>query len=334
MRKMKQLLFAVILLAAVFGIVACDQTEEITETLGTTDSYVTIDINPSVSLVVSPAGIVVAAIPLNEDGEMLLLELELEGLTLEEATDLIIAEAIALGFIDVDSEEVIVTVDVTNSDDAIQDRVRDRVKEHLNNAFLKRAMMGRAEDKGYDPELIAEAEGYGVTPGFLLLAKSVVELNDELTLEDVLLMDKEDLIALVKDAKEAAKDVAQALKEQFFAARQELFDLYLPQIEALNAQIAEATEEELDALVLQLEALEAELHAAVIELRDEFHVESMLLKLQLKIQHQAKIALHHEKVQDFLDHINQRKEERQEDIEDYQDRGNGTPMNALYPGRY
>lgn len=325
MTYLKNILLAVFVLASILGISACGQDEEITEVLGTTDSYVTIDINPSINLVVSPAGIVIYVAPLNEDGELLLLELDLIGLTLEEATDLIIAQAIVLGFIDVDSDEVIVKINVMNIDDLVRDRVRDRVKEHINNAFLKRAMMGRAEDKVFDPELIAEAEGYGVTPGFLFLAKRIVELNDELILEDVLLMTQEELIGLMNDAKDAAKEVAQALKEQFFAARQVLLDTYLPQIEALNDQIALATGDELDALLIQLEALEQALHDEMFALREQFHAESAVLHLQMRLQHQARVNMHHQKVQDFLDTIKERKEERQDEIEEYQGRGKGRP---------
>ena len=321
MKKTKHVILSVLMLLAVFSVAACQSEGPVTETLGDTDSYVTIDINPSINLVVSPGGIVVSASPLNEDGELLLMELELVGLTLEEATDLVIAEAIRLGFIDVDAEDLIVSVGIEHADGAIAEQIRDRVKEHINNAFLERGLMGKAQDKVFTPELIEEAEGYGVEPQFLLLAKKAVEVSDTLLLEDALLMEVDDLILIVREAAEDAREVAQALHDEFLAAKDDLIATYGPQIELLKEQIENATEEELDALVAQLETLEAEFRAAMEAVRTEFLTESALLRLQMRIMHQARINEHRAKVEDFLNHMEERREEREQDIEDYQGRG-------------
>ncbi len=269
MKKLSYVLSFVFILATVFVIVGCTGSVS-----GADDTYVTIDINPSVELIVSPREKVLYANPLNEDGEVLLANLDLIGLPLEDAIDLIIAESISLGFIDVDSEETIVSVSTISGDLEVGERIRERVKESFNNSFMKRAMMGRAEDKGFTPEFLAEAESYGVTPGFLALAKSVVEVDDTILLEDALAMSQQDLMDIIHEARAAHREEAQALRDEFFAARQLIFDEYIPQIQALEAQIAAATEDEDTTLLeAELDALKADFKAELEVLRDEFHAE-------------------------------------------------------------
>jgi len=255
MKKVKYVLSFLLVLTLVFAIAGCtDQALEVSAN----DTYVTLDINPSVELIVTPKEKVIYANPLNEDGELLLADLDLIGLDLEVAIDLIIEESIKLGFIDVNADETLVSVSAISQNNTYGDLIRNRVKENINNAFLKRAMMGRAEDKGFTPEFILEAEGYGVTPGFLFLAKKAVEVSDELLLEDALLMTQEELMAIVHEARLAQREVAQALRDEFFTARQLIFDEYLPQIQTLEADI-ELKTTELTALVAEKDALVAEI---------------------------------------------------------------------------
>lgn len=268
MKKLNYVLSFVFILATVFVIVGCTGTVSAAD-----DTYVTIEINPSIELIVSPREKVLYANPLNEDGEVLLANLDLIGLPLEDAVDLIIAESISLGFIDVDSEETIVSVSTISGNLEIGERIRERVKESFNNSFMKRAMMGRAEDKGFTPEFLAEAESYGVTPGFLALVNSVIEVDETILFEDALTMSQQDLMDIIHDAREANKEAAQTLRDEFFAARQLIIDEYVPQIQALEAQIADALEgEDTTDLEAQLDALKVEFKAELDALKVEFQV--------------------------------------------------------------
>ena len=314
MKKLSYVLSFVFMLATVFVIVGCSASVSAAD-----DTYVTIDINPSIELIVSPREKVLYANPLNEDGELLLANLDLIGLPLEEAIDLIIAESISLGFIDVDSEETIVSVSTISGNFEVGETIRERVKESVNNAFMKRAMMGKAEDKGFTPEFLAEAESYGVTPGFLALVKSVVAVDDTILFEDALLMTQQDLMDILHDAREANREVAQALRDEFFAARQLIFDEYLPQIQALEAQIAAAAEDEdTTDLQAQLDALKVEFKAELTALRDTFHAESEGLKAQIMEQRQLRFMEYSQKVQEYMNQVQSRKDQMQDEIEEFQ----------------
>lgn len=331
MKKMKWFMSFAVVLFAVFLIAGC--SGEDVELLFDEDSYVTIDINPSVELIVSPDDIVIYANPLNEDGELLLLDLELVGLPVEEAVDLIIAEAIALGFIDTEDEEIVVQVDVQSKKAEIREAVRNRIKEHVNEAFNKRAMIGRAVDKGYMPDFIAEAESYGVHPGFLRLAKKVVEMSDDLTLEDVIGMEQEELTDLLQEKKEEHKEVAESIKDDFLNERDALIESYKEQIEALEQQIEEALEDEnVDELLARIERLKEELKGEIEALRDEYHDMSEVLFMEMMQQRNRIREEHQDRVSEYLERAEERRQAIQDRIDRFQNRDDDDEDDDDNPG--
>ena len=276
MKSIKWILSFVVIFSGVFLLASCMQSVSAQD-----DSYLTIDINPSVELIVNGREKVVYANPLNEDAEILLAELELEGMDLEDAMDLIIQTAIELGYIDPEADETYVSVSSISENAEMAEKIRERAKEHINNAFSKRYMMGKAQDKGFTPEFVLEAESLGVTPGFLFLAKTAVEVNDELLLEDALLMTVQELQAVLKEAKAEMRDVVQGLKEYFLAARKDLFDQYLPQLETIHQSV---TDKEAELVVLEesLAQKEAELLEALEENKQAIQAEIDAINLEIE----------------------------------------------------
>ncbi|MBU1094583.1 MAG: hypothetical protein KKH01_08980 [Firmicutes bacterium] len=315
MKKLNYVLSFIFIMATVLVIVGCS-----TSVSAADDTYVTIEINPSIELVVSPREKVLYANPLNEDGELLLANLNLVGLNLDDAVDQIIAESISLGFIDIDSDETFVTVSTISNNFEIGETIRTRVRESFNDAFMKRAMMGRAEDKVYSQEQIDEAAAYGVTPGFLALVNSVIAVDDSILFDDALLMTQQDLMDILHDAKAANREVAIELREAFFAERQDLFDIYIPQIQDLEAQIAAAVlaEEDTTALQADLDALKVEFEAELAIIRDAFHAQTLELQVGYLYQTQVRRMELGQKVEDFLNQAQSRRDEMQDEIETFQ----------------
>ena len=318
MKALKYVLSFLFLIAAVGLVAGCQAT-----TVSADDSYVTLDINPSIELIVTPKEKVIYANPLNEDGELLLLEIDIIGLDLEEATEIIIDKAIELGFIDVDSEEVYVSVSTINMQAQIGETIQNRVKEAVNEAFKNRAMMGKAVDKDFGSGYVEEANSFGVTPGFYRLAQSAVS-NSDLTLEEALAMTQQELMDLVQTARREKREVSQMLKDEFFAARQLLFDEYFPQIEALEQQILESTEDTTE-LEAQLEALEQELHDKVALLRDEFHAETEALRAEEKAMIQNRVNQFKDAVEQFRNQMQQRRGQVDDEIDEFQGDPNKRP---------
>jgi hypothetical protein len=264
------------------------------------DTYVTLDINPSVELIVSPRERVIYANALNEDGEVLLGELNVIGLKLDVAMQLIIDTAIELGFIDAEDEETLVDVSVISNNNQIGEMIRTRIKDQINQRFNDRAINGGARDKtddNYQPAFVLEARSYGVTPGFLFLAQKAVFMDDSLTLDVALEMEVGELQAIVKAQFENKRDIIITLKDEFLATRAEIKAVYQPQlealmleIEALEAALENETDEalraemeaELTLLLDEHEALRVAFKAELETLRDSFVEQSKTLRLQIR----------------------------------------------------
>ncbi len=318
MKSFKIVLTLMVLFSAIVALVAC------TDEVSAHDAYVTLDINPSIELVVTPREKVIYANPLNEDAEMLLLGLDLVSMDLDDAIDLIITEAINLGFIDVDAEEVTIAVTSIAEQAELGNIIRERVKAIINQAFMNRAMMGRAEDKGFAPDFVAEAESYGVTPGFLFLARKVTEMDDEITLEEALDMTVDELNAILRTRATEHKAVAHALRDQFLAERDAVLAEYQDLIQALLEQLEIAEPEDQPAILAELADLRADLRDALGNLRDEFLAQSEALRLEMHGMRQQRIEAHRQDVEDFLDEMEQRRQEMQDRINDFQ-RGRPRP---------
>lgn len=147
------------------------------------------------------------------------------------------------------------------------------------------AVKGRAEDKldnRYVPDFLLEAQSYDVSPGFLFIAKKAVFVDDELTLEAALEMEVNELQEVIMEAHNEHKEITEILREEFLAAREVLFNTYLPQIQDYNLQIAEieaqiaVTEDEEEKATL--EASLTELKLALDNLKIEFKTELETLR--------------------------------------------------------
>ena len=78
-------------------------------------AYATLSINPSVALMLNEQKQVATATALNADGEMIMLNLQLEGKTLDEDVEDIIDETIDLDFINEETPDPVVETDVLSS---------------------------------------------------------------------------------------------------------------------------------------------------------------------------------------------------------------------------
>lgn len=340
MKPIKTILSLVLLIGAVILLVSCN-TSDISD-----ETYMTVDINPSMEFIVTKSEKVVYVNALNEDAEVLLTDLQIEGKDLDVVMNIIIDAAINLGYIDVDSEATYVSVLTISNDQEAQERIKTRAKEHINQSFQDHLVMGRAQDKSFTPEFLVEAESYGVTPGFLLLAKSAVTVNDDLLLEDALLLEVKELQAMIKEARMEMKSVAHGLRAEFFAARDAIRDEYLPLIQALEVEsevkvtlkaeqellLETATEEEKSAILetiatldLEISALEdelvtlqSELHLEISTLRDSFHQASLELRAQIREMFNFRQNSFKDHVENFLQNRNRNKDQYRDEIENWQ----------------
>ncbi|MFW6319933.1 MAG: lipoprotein, partial [Bacillota bacterium] len=165
-----------------------------------TYTYTSIDINPAIEFVVDEDNIVVSVYYANEDAEIVATDLELVGLPLDEAIEIYIDAAIETGYIDVDSNENIITV--TNPDDTEEDAVKDDVEAILSERGIGAAIFGGEMSEDY----VALAEEYDIDVGRARLVSRAADLDEDLTFEEALELPHRDIMTMLVTEHRAQMD--------------------------------------------------------------------------------------------------------------------------------
>lgn len=181
------------------------------------DSVVSIDINPSIELMVGKNDKVLSVIALNKDAEVVLEGMDLKKVDLDVALNALIGSLLKNGYLD----EVYnaINVCVENDDAKRAEEVSEMVKTEINALLAQKDLIGGVNSQTcpVDEALKALAEKYGISVGKLTLAQKVSanldisldvavnftisELWALLEAEDVVLLTKDDVVKIaVEDA--------------------------------------------------------------------------------------------------------------------------------------
>ncbi|SFG50851.1 Anti-sigma factor N-terminus [Desulfotomaculum arcticum] len=148
-------------------------------------AYVAIDINPSIELGVDKKDIVISAKGLNQDGELLLQNINLNKQPLEECLRKIIDQAIQSRYLSPEKDNLIVaTVTPANQPwggkaSINVDEIYDTMRQPINACGLETELVVSETE----PKVFKEAEKIGTTPGRYIIqqeaAKKGIKINDQ-----------------------------------------------------------------------------------------------------------------------------------------------------------
>lgn len=113
------------------------------------DTFLNISINPEFGITADEHDTVTEVVALNEDAAIVLYGMDLVGLNLAEATNLIVAESAALGFLDTSANGSMKILAV-NENGKKENDISDALLESLNEMF---------EDKGWRTSVLNAADG-------------------------------------------------------------------------------------------------------------------------------------------------------------------------------
>jgi len=226
------------------------------------NSYVVIDINPSVEFVINRNDIVTQVNALNEEGEIILQGETFVDMTIEDATAKVIEIALALGYLDPNATETdpnALMVTAYNGSMITKNRIKSRIENRLNNYFSDNGIWGVVLSAEDIEDIVAEAETYNLSVGKYRLIKSVQNSTSEYTFEQLSAMTTEELMNLV-----VSKD---SLTEErtTIIDRITVLDALEAPTEAETAELLAFTARlsEIDSLLAQAEADKATLAADV-----------------------------------------------------------------------
>ncbi|MCL1854192.1 MAG: hypothetical protein FWF86_00540 [Clostridia bacterium] len=169
--------------------------------LSKAESYsVFVDINPSVELVFNNLDKLKEAKSLNEEGAALMEGFSLSG-SPERTVVALIHKAEAMGYFvvqdDLKAVSVMVATKGGNDPDGYRLRISDALKEDK--------ILDVVDVDICKPGLLEKAEEYGISPGRLRLAETLIEFDQSMIIGDAIKMPVNDLVSAIKEAENKSK---------------------------------------------------------------------------------------------------------------------------------
>ncbi len=242
--KKKLVIGIILLIVFVLLFILLFDKKEVTpieeEEVGQVLSYVTLDINPSIELALDENEIVVDAVTLNEDADIAFSDINLIGLSIEDATEKIIDESIELGYITEVSETNLVNVTSYIEDEIKREELNRKIVANINAHFEAKKVYALVVQNGLDEELKTKAETYDIAYGKMLLVARAISLDDSLVESDLVKLSVKSIQAEIKEkAIIRREEVINAFREE----QKEFIDIKSQRIAEAKVKLQQAKDE-------------------------------------------------------------------------------------------
>ncbi|MEG1633532.1 MAG: PepSY domain-containing protein [Oscillospiraceae bacterium] len=151
----------------------------------TVDSIVSLDVNPSVELLSNKFDKVIAANSLNSDGAEILEGLKLKGVDLDTALRAVIGSMVEKGYLSELQNSILLTVagGDAQKNAELEERLTHTIDGILSDKEVTGAILAQTDLDDADIKQISEA--LAISSGKAALIKSLVDENDDYTLEEL-----------------------------------------------------------------------------------------------------------------------------------------------------
>ena len=142
-------------------------------------STVSLDVNPSIQITVNQKERVLDVVPLNEDGRIVVGEMDFSGSNIDVTVNALIGSMLKNGYLNDLANSILITVDGSGSaqDTALQDRLAQEVNALLQTDGFSGAVLSQTISD--DSSLQALADQYGITIGKAQLIQSILTTNTQ-----------------------------------------------------------------------------------------------------------------------------------------------------------
>ena len=151
----------------------------------TAASIVSLDVNPSIELVLNRRERVLRATPLNEDAAAVLDGMDLTGSTLDVAVNALMGSLLKNGYVDELANSILITVEDDNAARAsqLESQLTETVNAVMTSSSINGAILSQVVSQNQD--LQAKADEYGISLGKAQLIQQLVDQNPTLTFESL-----------------------------------------------------------------------------------------------------------------------------------------------------
>lgn len=219
--------------AMIFSFAACGDTQKQAEAV----SYVGIDVNPSVTLVLDKNDKVLSVLADNEDAQVLLLETDLTGMNAKDAAKKIAQLSVELGYLNQDNHGVNISIEGKADKDELTGDIEAAFNAEADGLGLTFSTEGLFSVNRRFESLKAEYKGNAaienLTLGEFRLILEAKSVDDTLTFEAAAELDLSELLALINQKAEEIEPYATAA---YIAAKESATRTY----EAAKGQLTDA----------------------------------------------------------------------------------------------
>lgn len=173
----------------------------------TVDATVSLDVNPSVEIQVNQKERVLDVVALNEDGKIILGDMDLSGSDLQVAVNALIGSMLQNGYLNELTNSILISVDNNDSarGAALQERLTAEVNQLLQTDTFSGSVLSQTVVK--DDALQQKADQYGITLGKAQLIQDILNANSLHTFDELAPLTINELNLLLGNGSAAAAHV-------------------------------------------------------------------------------------------------------------------------------
>lgn len=148
-------------------------------------STVSLDVNPSIEIKVNRSEKVLAVVPLNEDGRIVVGNMDFEGSGLELTVNALIGSMLKNGYLSDMANSILISVD--SADPAAGERLQTELTAEINALLQTDQFSGAVLSQTVEPDsqLQQLADAYGITAGKAQLIRQICSQDTRYTFEDL-----------------------------------------------------------------------------------------------------------------------------------------------------
>lgn len=149
------------------------------------DSTVSLDVNPSIEIQLNQRDRVLDVLPLNEDGNIVLGDMDLKGSSLDVSVNALIGSMLRNGYLNDITNSILVSVDNNNPEKSVtmQKRLADEINTLLQTDTFSGAVLSQTIRRDSGTQELAEQ--YGITPGKVQLIQQIIGQNQRYSFADL-----------------------------------------------------------------------------------------------------------------------------------------------------
>ena len=160
------------------------------------DSYVYLDVNPSVEIVTNKKEDVIKLLSFNEDGDRIIQDVDYKGRNMVLVTEELVKKMVVDGYIK-DSDDYLL-VSVFNKDHEKKQQQKDRLNTSIHNFMEKEEFSPIILLQNIEKTSTIEnyAREFGISPSKMTFIRNMIILNPELQVEDLVPLSLSELIMI------------------------------------------------------------------------------------------------------------------------------------------